>query len=113
MQIIIPDDINNITTTSREPAVDSSLVLDIYKEGNRSATQEIVAVPTYSNGLISFPLYTTLNEGDFCFIIGSQSNKELFKVKCFCTSDTDYQNYSITNGEFVTPVQSNNDFIVI
>ena len=113
MQIIRPFGLNTVTTTSRELVDGFSLVLDIYTEGNRSVTQELAAFQSYANGLITFPLNLTVTEGNFYFIIGSQNNKELFKLKCFCTSETDYQNYSITNGEFITPTQSNNDFIVI
>lgn len=99
------------TWTTTNPT-EISIDLAIQDEGNRTYSSATVPA-TYLNGVITFDYDFEAVEGTFYFVIASQSDRELVKFKVFCTDQTDLQNYTTSEGLYKTPVQSNNDFIVI
>ena len=49
----------------------------------------------------------------FSRVRNESANRELLKFKSFCTNQTDLQDYTTSEGLYITPPQSDNDFIVI
>ena len=113
MIVLEPNTTNSITFTSREFNVLNEVIVNLYSEGERS-NKQINVIATYSNGQITFTLSELLMNNSFYFMVLTQGNKELCKIKAFCTDqDTNADSYQISKGEFITPTQSNNDFIVL
>ena len=83
-------------------------------EGDRTEFIETVEA-TYSNGQLSFEMEFTPIESTFYFsrVRNESANRELLKFKSFCTNQTDLQDYTTSEGLYITPPQSDNDFIVI
>lgn len=114
MIVIKPNIVNTIKAPCREFDVNLDVTLNFYSEGNRSHDQISVPSATYANGVVTFDLLELVTEGNFYFMVLTQGNKELCKIKAFCTDqDTNADSYQISKGEFITPTQSNNDFIVL
>lgn len=86
------------------------LVID---ESRRKETTLTDQSGFYSNDSASFTIDYEIEEGIYYFLIIYQGTRELAKVKIFCTTQTDLQDYSITEGEFTEAPASSNDFIII
>jgi hypothetical protein len=110
MIIIQTNSITSISVPSRQFTGDVDLA--IQDEQLRSTSSAMVTA-TYSDGLMNFDYDFQGVESRYYFVIATQGDNELVKWKMFCTNQTDLQNYSISEGEYVTPPQSNNDFIVL
>jgi hypothetical protein len=90
--------------------------INIITENESDRTEFIETVEaTYSNGQLSFEMEFTPIESTFYFsrVRNESANRELLKFKSFCTNQTDLQDYTTSEGVYITPPQSDNDFIVI
>lgn len=110
MEIIQTNTVTTISVPSRQFSGDIDIT--IQDEELRSKSTATVSA-TYTDGLMSFDYDFQGVENRFYFVVATQNDSELVKFKMFCTNQTDLQNFTTSENEYVTPIQSDNSFIVV
>lgn len=93
-----------------------SIDVDIYNKSTRETTTFLDVDASYTGGVITFSLdfQGTKNTQYYLIVTDSatQTNgKLLFNANAVCTDQTDLQDFSIVEGDFIRPTQSSNEFI--
>lgn len=81
------------------------------KETTSSTSQTIT--PTYSDGLLTFDITFSFQEGRFYFLeINNSAGKNLNKTMIYATAQTDLQSYDLTDGYYDEIVKTKTPFYV-
>lgn len=92
----------------------SFIDITIFNKTTRETTQIENQSATYSNGgVLSFEVGFTATENEQFYMIINENgtNKLLFNSNLLCTDETDLQDYSIIDGDYKAPPQTDNEII--
>lgn len=112
MEIIKTPEVSNITVPSRSVTDGNDIELAVIDEETR-VTNDIAITANYANGELTFSIDFGGVDGRYYYVVATQSGRELTKFKMYCTNQTELQDYSITEGDFIEAPEGDNEFIVL
>ena len=97
---------------SRQPSGEFVDVI-LYNKGNRKTTTVNGVSAVYGVGLLQFSLAMVLkdNESYYMTVIDAANGRLLFNSNVFITNQTDLQDFSVIDGDVITPPQQSNEFL--
>ena len=94
-------------------AEESSVVFTITDKNKRTTSTVSVSVSN-ADGYMTVSGTFALVEGTSYFLeVKNSSGDLIYRDTVFCTDQTDYQKYTVNQGEYVTENTHDNDFIVL
>jgi hypothetical protein len=80
---------------------------------NTNDTDIITPTATYSNGFTSLSAVYTLVESTFYNFRVVVSGANIYRGRVFCTSQTDYEKFSVNQSVYTEETSFNNEYIVL
>ncbi len=120
MVVIQPSSAAQITVPSRKPQtfideLSGAFIFDALLINE--STREQTVIPSQSgqwiNGQIGVQVIADFKDSEFYYLVAYQADFEIVKCKIFCTSQTDLENYRITEGQFKEAPQGDNGFVIL
>ena len=107
MQIINTSAVNEIVVPCRPFTTGDFLIMNVYNEDTKESIITTPIPAAFSNGQLTlFSHDFAATENIYYYVIITFNNEELVKFKMFCTNETDFQNFKITEGDFVNAPDS-------
>lgn len=100
-----------ITIVSRALPSSGNVTLYLRNESTKT-TATISPTTSESNGYISLSAIFSVTEGVFYNIKVVKGSTDIYRGLAFCTSQTDYDKYSVNEGAYITE-PADNEFIIL
>tara|TARA_R110000824_G_scaffold275279_2_gene463969 strand:+ start:614 stop:952 length:339 start_codon:yes stop_codon:yes gene_type:complete len=94
-------------------AEESSVVFTITDKNKRTTSTVSVSVSNADGYMTVSGTFALVEGTSYFFEVKNSSGDLIYRDTVFCTDQTDYQKYTVNQGEYVTENTHDNDFIVL